>query len=604
MPRQHNDPLHLEGPGAAPQHRAPAAGYLRRSTDKQDASIPDQTKAVQQYANEHGYRLVRWYTDDAISGDDTDNRPDFKRLHADALQRGADFKTILCWDQDRFGRFDSIEAGFWIHPLRKAGVRLVTVVDGPVDWDNFTGRVTNLIKQEGHHEYLQKLSRDVARGQLEAANNGSWLGAVPYAYRLEGRRKNKRLVLDDPAQARIVRRIFHEYVVDGRSPHDIADRLNADGVVAPCGRVGRWVVTQGKGEWVEGWHWYTVRTILENPAYTGDYAGCRHSYGKYNTIRNGRVVKSEGRRKRPPEEWIVRPNTHEAIIDRATFAAAQERLAKGKTGRTRYTPDTNPYRLSGLLRCGRCGHALHGLDSRGSYRYYGCSNRRDNGKHACAGTTVREDRVLESIADYLEGWLGFGVAEAVGTAAYYGDLKEDDLPEAFALVRRILTPPATPKRDRRRLEKQAADLEAKLAKARSNLVLLDAKNIPAAQERIDQLDAEFMALREELKRSKPPADRDLNAVALQVLNSLYALAYCCRVLARPAVEVDADGVEWETVGSLESIAPQAVKRFLSKVGHIVCHTVIEGHKTATRHRLERGEIVFAPAPVGLDTSGP
>src|SRR5437899_1970944 len=103
----------------------PAVGYLRRSTDKQEASIPDQTKAVQRYADEKGYRILRWYTDDAISGDDTANRLGFRQMLADAREERADFKAILCWDQDRFGRFDSIEAGYWIHPLRQAEIVLV-----------------------------------------------------------------------------------------------------------------------------------------------------------------------------------------------------------------------------------------------------------------------------------------------------------------------------------------------------------------------------------------------------------------------------------------------------------------------------------------------
>jgi len=63
---------------------------------------------------------------DGISGDATEKRLDFQRMIADASGR-RDFEAILCWDQDRFGRFDSVEAGFWIHPLRKAGVKLVTV---------------------------------------------------------------------------------------------------------------------------------------------------------------------------------------------------------------------------------------------------------------------------------------------------------------------------------------------------------------------------------------------------------------------------------------------------------------------------------------------
>ena len=97
----------------------PAVGYLRRSTEKQEASIRDQKSAIEKYAFEKGYRIVRWYIDDGISGDATEKRVGFLNMIDDA-NRLRDFKAILCWDQDRFGRFDSIEAGEWISPLRRA----------------------------------------------------------------------------------------------------------------------------------------------------------------------------------------------------------------------------------------------------------------------------------------------------------------------------------------------------------------------------------------------------------------------------------------------------------------------------------------------------
>ena len=55
-----------------PDHVLPAVGYLRRSTTKQEASLGDQKREVIRYATEHGYRVVRWYVDDGISGDDTE----------------------------------------------------------------------------------------------------------------------------------------------------------------------------------------------------------------------------------------------------------------------------------------------------------------------------------------------------------------------------------------------------------------------------------------------------------------------------------------------------------------------------------------------------
>ena len=110
----------------------PAVSYIRMSSGKQEAS-PDQQRAeVKKLAERHGCKILREYFDSAISGDATDRRKGFLEMHRAACN-GRDFEVILCWDQDRFGRFDSIEAGYWIKPLRDAGVRLITVLDRQID---------------------------------------------------------------------------------------------------------------------------------------------------------------------------------------------------------------------------------------------------------------------------------------------------------------------------------------------------------------------------------------------------------------------------------------------------------------------------------------
>ena len=66
-----------------------------------------------------GYKVVREYEDQAISGDDTERRDGFLQLREDAERRG-DFGIILAWDQDRFSRNDPLELGYWLKPIRDA----------------------------------------------------------------------------------------------------------------------------------------------------------------------------------------------------------------------------------------------------------------------------------------------------------------------------------------------------------------------------------------------------------------------------------------------------------------------------------------------------
>ncbi|GAA4465468.1 hypothetical protein GCM10023156_53290 [Novipirellula rosea] len=122
-----------------------AVAYVRMSTDDQEASPEQQRDEIGKYAAQNGYKVIRWYEDLGVSGDNTDKRIDFQRM----IGAGAsgEFEAILCWDQDRFGRFDMIEAGRWIHPLRQAGVHLATCTDGRIDWSDMASRLVYSVCQ-------------------------------------------------------------------------------------------------------------------------------------------------------------------------------------------------------------------------------------------------------------------------------------------------------------------------------------------------------------------------------------------------------------------------------------------------------------------------
>ncbi len=572
------------------------------STDEQDTSIDDQKKSVRQYADDKGYRIVRWYEDEGISGDDTANRLAFQQMLADA-QDGRDFDVILCWDQSRFGRFSPQEGGYWTYLFGRAGIGLVTVDKGPIDWNEFTGWLTYQVDQHVKHQYLVNLSRDVARGQMEAANGGSWIGSSPYGYSIDGDRKNKRLVLGDPAHVRIVQRIFREFVDDRRQMEEIARRLQAEGYPSPGGR--------GKP-----WGGDTIKVILQNVAYTGDFAAGKYSYGKYHTIRNGRIVKGGKRCRKPESEWIVRRDHHESIIDRPTFERARAILSQGKTGHVPWTPENNPHILSGLLRCGKCGGPMWVLKG----GYYECGNHREDktedgtakGERTCPkGTTIREDRVLHSIADYLHQEFLSIDGEALAWKAERGELQPGDLPKAFAKVRSLVAPPKQPANDRKRAEKQSQTLAGQIETARRNLAYAtSAENVAAIEAEIERLKAERELLEAEL-RKRPPSEADVSAEAMEVLRSLYWLGILFRSAAQEWGRDPDNPDDWMDVecGSsfFGSVKTPAVRQCLRRIAGITVHTRLEGKSTRTRHVFEGGEIAFGsvgPKPRDLNPHHP
>jgi site-specific DNA recombinase len=367
----------------------PAVAYYRMSDDKQEASIPAQREAVEKLAATRDYAIVREYRDEGISGDDTERRAGFKQMLADA--GAGDFAAVLCWDQDRFGRFDPLEAGYWIKPLRDCGIWLETVAQGRIDWNNFAGRILYTVQQEGKHAYLLDMSRNVTRGMLKRAQLGEWLGGrPPYGYRLT---EHKRLEPGDPAEIEIVRWLFREYLGRDVGLTGLADELNARGVPSP-GRKGKL------------WSAATIRLMLIRPTYLGHTVWNRWHSGSYHGVRNGEITttsKPKGRRRRnDPKEWVILENTHPALIDAATFERVQQKLTARREGHSSPVRGT-PFLLTGLLKCGECGWPMYGMTRKSTgRRIYTCGQYHIYRRSGCRSNSVVESDVVAVILATLE----------------------------------------------------------------------------------------------------------------------------------------------------------------------------------------------------------
>jgi DNA invertase Pin-like site-specific DNA recombinase len=319
--------------------------YLRMSTDRQDCSIAQQRETLVAFAAKNGRELVGEYVDEGISGDKTEKRVAFQAMIRDAAAGG--FDRILCFDQDRFGRFDMIEAGSWITPLRAAGVTLETIAQGEIDWNDFSGRLVYAVAQEGKHQFLRDLSRNVLRGLSAKASAGNgWCGGpVPFGFRSEtvatGRSRVSTFVPDETA-APIVRRIFEAYARPGSSIRGIVESLNRDGAPTPSGR----------GAWVRG----SVHRILTNPVYRGDYVWGRTVSGRYNGVVRGEIVSRRPGQRTMRNDPIVHENAVPALVDRALYDRVQA-LVHERKKETRRPTKARP--LSGLVTCGRCGRPMH-----------------------------------------------------------------------------------------------------------------------------------------------------------------------------------------------------------------------------------------------------
>lgn len=468
--------------------------YLRMSDERQEHSIPAQRQELLKYAEKHGYQVLGEYLDEAISGDDTGRRVGFLRMREDAQQ--GEFSVVLCWDQDRFGRFDPIEGGYWILPFRNAGVRLETIAQGRIDWNDFAGRLLYLIQQEGKHAYLRDLSRNVARGQLNAAieGRGGTGGRAPVGYRHEGHE-----VVVDQNRAEIVRLIFSEYLKPDASIRYVVEMLNTKSIRTARGN--KWSVT-------------TVRDTLTNRKYTGAFVRFRYRVGKYHGIKDGEIIprqKNDGREE--PEPMVVEDH-HEPIIDKRTFERVQRKLA-GHQKRTAHRTG-HQYIFSGLLRCGDCGGSMGGVPARNQrhkkdYFIYNCRTFHNRGRSACHPNSMSEQRLLGVVVRKLQ-------------AEIFTETAIDRL--LIAYRKRLAAQRKAAPTDEGRLRKQIEILDRQIDQGAERVLSAPEKLVATMYAKLDRLRAERERLQTQLNatghkgRGSSPTDDKKVEEAARVLRDL------------------------------------------------------------------------------------
>jgi DNA invertase Pin-like site-specific DNA recombinase len=461
--------------------------YLRMSTDKQDASIPQQRAALERHAAKAGHEIVREYKDEGISGDETTKRKGFQQMIAEAA--GGDFDRILCFDQDRFGRFDMIEAGLWITPLRDAGVSLETIAQGVIDWNDFGGRLTYAVAQEGKHQFLRDLSRNCLRGYVAKTKvaDGMYGAPAPYGYRrdrtIEGRRTITKLV-PHPAEAIVVRRIFETYIGSGGTLLAVGELLNREKIAAPRGAP---------------WHRNAVRRILRNRTYAGDYVWGQTSSGKYHTRAGEEIVTRRRGGRVMANDPIVHEGILPALVSREIFDKAQELLDRRRKA-TRRPGTAKP--LSGLLTCAKCGSPMH--VNFGDYR---CARSVDFGDGTrCSAPIARGEYLLRAIVEHLQ--------------------KHILAPKQLAALKAKIERKARAKRqaggteDAAALDREIAELDRQITEGIARIPLLPKSLVPDMAKGLDALRAQRDAIkrqreaRRKAKSSRGPSVPNRVAAAL------------------------------------------------------------------------------------------
>lgn len=367
--------------------------YIRLSREDENKtdvseSITNQKSLLLQYVKENNLRVYDIYIDDGYSGT-TFDRPGFNRLINDIENKLVNM--VITKDMSRLGR-DYIKTGYYLEKyFPEHNIRYIAITD---NIDTYLDNSNNDIapfKAIMNDYYAKDISKKIKSSLRAKQKEGKWVGSrCPYGYDKDINNKNHLVINEE--QAGIVRYIF-DLSLNGLTCFKIANKLTLENIKTPAQYYNfnwknNYNMNMGK------WHPKTIKDILTNRLYTGDLVQNRRSKVNYKIKK---VVYNK------ECDYIVVPNTHEAIIDKELFDRVQSLIPKN-VGRNEKREN---HLLDGLLYCGECNHRIsvsprRKIDNRcytvcNYYRTYlkqkVCTMHSNN-------YDILEDKILELLKEY------------------------------------------------------------------------------------------------------------------------------------------------------------------------------------------------------------
>ena len=291
------------------------------------------------------------------------------------------------------------------------------------------------VKQGVAEWYRLQLKEKIWKGLVEHSLDGWNIGTPPYGFladriphpvpfkAAQGRTKS-RLTLD-PVRAPVIARMYTWRTVDKLGCPAIAARLNADPASYPPPNPAT------------GWTAQNVRVMLANPKYTGHMV-----YGRHRT-RNGRRTPA------PIDQWLWSPApVHPAIVDRATWDAAQDIAAGHGTSRDGDEPNSHPatlrfYPYRSRVRCRDCRRRMAGSTyGNPESTYYRCPHNPATPRHAATcpdhpRTVQAPELLLDQIVGRFFATRVFGPGRAELLAAQLPATDADAIADRDAQAARL-----------------------------------------------------------------------------------------------------------------------------------------------------------------------
>lgn len=367
------------------------AGYCRISVDEEldrdNTSIENQKAIIEEYVRTKfpGAELT-FYADRDRSGYTFEQREFYQIMRRKLLS--GEHRILIVKDFSRFSRRNS-KGLVELEDLRDSGVRIIAIGDGidyPTcdDWVQIQFRF--LINEMPVTDASKKVKSVIQNRQQE----GKWLCAVPYGYRLISG-KNPTIKIEEEC-AEVVRKIFQMYS-EGNGYRKIANYLTESNIPTPRMHEEQRRIAEGeevRQRAKSAWSIVSVSEILCNDFYIGTFRQAKYKRRKIN----GADLKTD------ESEHIVFENHHEPIVDYRLFSTVQKQLESRSVGHYRGVKKyDNVY--SGFIFCGDCGAPMFSISNPKREPAYTCGSYHRRGLQGCTSHHTKCAVLDEALKAYI-----------------------------------------------------------------------------------------------------------------------------------------------------------------------------------------------------------
>lgn len=345
------------------------AAYARVSSGK-DAMLHSLSAQVSYYSDliqrHKGWQYVGVYADEALTGT-KDNREKFQQMLADC--RDGKIDMVITKSISRFAR-NTITLLETVRQLKALGVD-VYFEEQNIHTMSADGELMMTILAS----YAQEESLSASENMKWRIRKGFERGEMMNLRFLYGYTIKKGVVTVNPAQAEIIREIFRRFN-DGESMGSIATDLNARGMRGTLG-----------GEWCQ----QRIHDVVTNEKYLGNAL-------LQKTFVNNHLEKKQVKNRGELPQYYAE-GTHDAIIDSATFAKAQERIEVLRLA-AEERPKPTRSAFTGKIRCVKCGKNYK-RGRHGDRTFWNCSTYLSKGAKACRCSQIPEPLLYSITAEAL-----------------------------------------------------------------------------------------------------------------------------------------------------------------------------------------------------------